>query len=318
MIELIAEIGINHGGDVALARQLIEAAAQAGANTVKFQCHMREEAQWERMPEQITRNILGALLTEDDDRQLKAHAESLGLRYLSTPFCVEAVERLERLGVERYKVGSGEVTNIPMLKAIGKTGKPVLMSLGLAVELDVWCALTALGRGCDVTLMHCVSEYPTKPEHANLGAIAGMRFRYGRPVGYSDHSDGIALSLAAAALGVVAIERHFRLHNQFCADEEVSLDPTQFRDMGRAIREIEAGLKLSGVDSDGVKSWAMHGLVAARDMHPGHTVSSLDLYACRPLGSRQVPASAYSWCIGRTVDVLLRAGDPIEKCGCLE
>ena len=222
---VIAEAGVNHNGDVELARRLVDAAAAAGADAVKFQTFRAEGVASAAAPkagyqlettdrDESQLEMLRRLeLDGDAFRGLKAHAEERGLVFLSTPFDVASVDLLDGLGVAAFKVASPDLTNLPLLEEIARRGRPVILSTGLA-ELDevvtAVAAVRAAGAG-DLVVLHCVSEYPARPEDANLRAMATMADRLGVPVGYSDHTEGTEVALAAVALGACLLEKHFTL-----------------------------------------------------------------------------------------------------------
>ena len=247
---IIAEIGNNHDGSVHQAERLIDAANEAGADAVKFQTHIAEaemhpstptpphfgEPRWE-----FTKRME---LTAEDHRRLKAHAEEKGLLFFSSPFSVEAVELLEEIGNPLYKVASGEVTNPPLLEAVAATGKPVLLSTGMAGLEDVERALGILcAGGGEVLVLQCTSSYPAPPEKVHLRAMAAMGERLGVPYGLSDHTPDIFTSVAAVALGASAIEKHFTLSKRlYGPDHHASLTPEELGRLVQGIREVEAAL----------------------------------------------------------------------------
>jgi N,N'-diacetyllegionaminate synthase len=247
---VIAEIGNNHNGDVGLAEQLIEAAAEAGADAAKFQTHIAEaemlpstptpphfdEPRWE-----FTKRMQ---LSRDDHLRLKAHAEALGLVFFSSPFSVEAVELLESVDVPAYKIASGELTNPPLLEAVAATGKPVLLSSGMSGMEDVERAAAILrSDGSDLLVLQCTSNYPCPPELVNLRAMAAMGERLDAPFGISDHTADIYTSIAAVALGAVAVEKHFTLDKEaYGPDHHASLTPDELRRLVEGVRQVEAAM----------------------------------------------------------------------------
>lgn len=255
---MIAEIGNNHDGSVHQAERLIDAAAEAGADAAKFQTHIAEaemhpstptpphfpEPRWE-----FTKRME---LTEDGHRRLKGHAEEKGLLFFSSPFSVEAVELLERVGNPLYKIASGEVTNPPLLEAVAATGKPVLLSTGMSGLEDVERALEILQRGGgEVLVLQCTSSYPAPPEKVNLRAMTAMGERFGLPYGLSDHTPDIHTSIAAVALGASAIEKHFTLSKRlYGPDHHASLVPEELARLVDGIRQVEAALGTAEKERD--------------------------------------------------------------------
>ncbi|MBO0981620.1 N-acetylneuraminate synthase family protein [Microbacterium sp. SD291] len=255
---VIAEIGLNHNGDVAIAKRLIDVAARAGADAVKFQKrtpeistpeHMRDvprETPWGTMSylEYRRRVEFG----RDEYVEIGDHATMLGLDWFASPWDVPSVEFLEDLNVVAHKVASASLTDTELLVALRETGKPVILSTGMSTIEQVDRALETLGTD-RVVLMHATSTYPLEPEEANLRVIPSLRDRYpGIPVGYSGHERGLQISLAAVAMGAVAVERHITLdRTMWGSDHAASLEPTGLEHLVRDIRVIEKAL------GDGVK-----------------------------------------------------------------
>lgn len=255
---VIAEIGLNHNGDVDIAKRLIDVAAKAGADAVKFQkrtpeistpAHMRDvprETPWGTMSylEYRRRVEFG----RDEYIEIGDHATMLGLDWFASPWDVPSVAFLEDLNVVAHKVASASLTDTELLVALRETGKPVILSTGMSTIAQIDRALDTLGTD-RVVLMHATSTYPLEPEEANLRAIATLRDRYaGIPVGYSGHERGLQISLAAVAIGAVAVERHITLdRTMWGSDHAASLEPTGLEHLVRDIRVIEKAL------GDGVK-----------------------------------------------------------------
>lgn len=261
---IIAEAGVNHNGDLQKARQLVEVAAQAGADFVKFQTFNADRL--------VTREAAKAdyqrQLTADDESQydmisrleltpemhvaLIEHCASQGIRFLSTGFDIESLDLLARFDMPIFKVPSGEITNLPYLQHLGSMGKPVILSTGMADMAEIYAALEALEQAGTprklVTVLHCNTEYPTPMRDVNLRAMLSIRDAFGVQVGYSDHTAGIEVSLAAVALGATVIEKHFTLDRQLPGpDHQASLEPDELKAMVAGIRNIELAL------GDGVK-----------------------------------------------------------------
>jgi N-acetylneuraminate synthase len=255
---VIAEIGLNHNGDVEIAKKLIDVAARAGADAVKFQKrtpeistpeHMRDvprETPWGTMSylEYRRRVEFG----RDEYIEIGDHATMLGLDWFASPWDVPSVDFLEDLNVVAHKVASASLTDTELLVRLRETGKPIILSTGMSTIEQIDRALDALGTD-RVVLMHATSTYPLEPEEANLRVISTLRDRYaGIPVGYSGHERGLQISLAAVALGAVAVERHITLdRTMWGSDHAASLEPTGLEHLVRDIRVIEKAL------GDGVK-----------------------------------------------------------------
>lgn len=254
---IIAELGVNHNGEKDLARKMIEMAARAGASAVKFQSFRAEEfvgdpdLEYEYLSQgQVIREtqlqmfrrleLPSAWLGE-----LFKHARELGLVPFSTPADAEAVDLLESLDVGVYKIGSDDLTNLPLLEYVARKGRPVILSTGMATLTDVEEAiatLTACGND-QIALLHCVSLYPAPPEELHLRRILTLRQAFQRPVGFSDHTAGIAAATAAVALGAVAVEKHITLdHNLPGPDHHFSADPAELGALVASIRAAERAL----------------------------------------------------------------------------
>ena len=255
---VIAEIGLNHNGDVELAKQLIDVAADAGADAVKFQKRTPEIATPEHMRSTPRETPWGTMTYLDYRRrvefgrdeyiEISDYALLRGLEWFASPWDVPSVAFLEDLGVVAHKVASAGLTDIELLEALRDTGKPVILSTGMSTIDQIDRAIDVLGTD-RLVLMHATSTYPMEPEEANLRVIPVLRDRYpGVPVGYSGHERGLQISLAAVALGAVAVERHITLdRTMWGSDHAASLEPAGLQHLVRDIRVIEAAL------GDGVK-----------------------------------------------------------------
>lgn len=298
---LIAEAGVNHNGSLELALRLVDAAADAGADAVKFQTFRAErtasahaaKAAYQRHaagPEESQVEMLRRLeLSEEAHLSLLAHCRRRGIRFLSTPFDPESADLLARIGVDLLKLPSGELTNHPLLAHVASKGLPVILSTGMATLAEVGLALEVLqGAGAaGVTLLHCVTEYPAPPAEINLRAMATLRGAFQVPVGYSDHSEGDAVALAAVALGASVLEKHFTLDRALPGpDHRASLEPGELRALVQRVRLVESAL------GDGIKRPApcelpnrllvRRSLVATRPLGPGTRLAASDLTAKRP------------------------------------
>ena len=255
---VIAEIGLNHNGDVDLAKRLIDVAADAGADAVKFQKRTPEIATPEHMRDVPRETPWGTMTYLDYRRrvefdraqyiEISDHALLRGLEWFASPWDVPSVAFLEDLGVAAHKVASASLTDHALLRALADTGKPVILSTGMSTMVEIDAAVSVLGTD-RLVLMHATSTYPMEPEEANLRMIPALRERFpGVPVGYSGHERGLQISLAAVALGAVAVERHITLdRTMWGSDHAASLEPTGLTHLVRDIRVIESAL------GDGVK-----------------------------------------------------------------
>lgn len=255
---VIAEIGLNHNGDVDIAKRLIDVAADAGADAVKFQKRTPEISTPEHMRDVPRETPWGTMTYLEYRRRVEFgrdeyvaigdHATLRGLDWFASPWDVPSVAFLEELNVVAHKVASASVTDLELLTALRETGKPVILSSGMSTIEQIDRALETLGTD-RVVLMHATSTYPMEPDEANLRVITTLRDRYpGVPIGYSGHERGLQISLAAVALGAVAVERHITLdRTMWGSDHAASLEPTGLTHLVRDIRVIETAL------GDGVK-----------------------------------------------------------------
>ena len=287
---IIAEAGVNHNGSVELAKKLIEVAVEAEADAIKFQTFRADAITTAEAPkaayQQKTtgdapqRAMLRALeLTADDFKELYDCANEAGITFLSSPFDSASIDLLRDLGVVAYKIGSGEITNRPLLSRVAEQHKPIILSTGMCSLDEVRDAIDTLRNytARDLILLHCVSEYPASAEHVNLRAINTLKQAFNVPVGFSDHTTGITVSIAAVALGANVIEKHVTLNKSFSGpDHQASLEPHELRQMVQAIRTVEMAL------GDGVKwptesevlmrAFVRQTLVAETDIAAGTTV----------------------------------------------
>ncbi|MBT0994584.1 N-acetylneuraminate synthase family protein [Cellulomonas sp. DKR-3] len=256
-VYVIGEIGLNHNGDVEIAKQLIDVAAEAGAQAVKFQKRTPEISTPAAQRDQIRQTPWGEMtyleyryrveFGREQYQEIGAHAAARGLQWFASPWDVPSVEFLEELDVVGHKVASASITDLELLGALAATGKPIILSTGMSTLEQIDAAVQVVGTE-RLVLMHATSTYPLPPEEANLRMITTLQERYGVPVGYSGHERGLQISLAAVALGAVAVERHITLdRTMWGSDQASSLEPTGFAHLIRDIRIIEQAM------GDGVK-----------------------------------------------------------------
>ena len=322
---IIAEAGVNHNGSLEMARQLVDVAVQAGADAVKFQTFKAEKVVSPQAPKaayqlQTTDTSESQLdmikrleLSFDAFRELYAYCQDKGILFMSTPFDEESADLLDELGVPVFKIGSGEITNWPFLEYVACKGKPMILSTGMSYLSEVDEAVRVLrGAGCDqLVLLHCVSNYPADPADVNLRAMQTMATAFGVPVGYSDHTPGVEVAIAAVALGACVIEKHFTLDcNLPGPDHRASLEPSELAALVQGIRTVEAALghgrKEPAVSEANTAAVARRSLVAAQDIPVG-TVLSEELIAIKRPGTGLPPAMR-SYLVGRTVRVPVAAG----------
>jgi N,N'-diacetyllegionaminate synthase len=299
----IAEAGVNHNGDLELAKQLVDAAAEAGADLVKFQTfnanrmvtRSAKKADYQNQAtgsKESQHEMLRRLeLTVDMHHELIAHCAARNIGFFSTGFDIESVDLLVSLGQDHFKIPSGEITNLPYLRHIGGLGKAIIFSTGMATMGEIEAAIDVLEQAgtqrANITVLHCTTEYPTPMDEVNLRAMQSIHTAFGVAVGYSDHTSGIEVAIAAVALGACVIEKHFTLDRNLPGpDHKASLEPQELKSMIAAIRNIEIAL------GDGIKRLtpsevrnkpiARKSLVANRAIKVGEVFSAQNITAKRP------------------------------------
>jgi N,N'-diacetyllegionaminate synthase len=305
---IVAEAGMNHDGSLGNAIRLAEVAARCGADAVKFQLH-DPEAETTRdapSPPYFQRESRWAYFSrtefsDDQWRELKEACDAAGIEFLCSGFSLEAIERLEAIGVARHKIPSGEVTNLALVRAAAATGKPVLLSSGMSSWDELDDAVEAAGEY--VTILQCTSAYPTPPERVGLNVLGELRERYGKPVGLSDHSLGPYACFAAVALGGSAVEKHFTLSREmYGPDAALAMEPAELAELVQGIRAIEAMLD-ARVDKGDLSELAEmkrvfeKSVVAATDIPAGAVIDSGMLAAKKP--GTGIPAQRLPELVGR-------------------
>lgn len=297
---IIAEAGVNHNGDIDLAFKLVDEAKKAGADCIKFQTFKTEnlvsvnaeKADYQKKTTGVGSQIdmLKKLeLSYADFALLKSYCEKIGICFISTPFDFESIDYLEELDIRFWKIPSGEVTNFPYLKAIAKTGRPVIMSTGMCDIEDIRNAVDVLIHNgtTEIKLLHCNTEYPTPFEDVNLNAMKTIKDTFGYEVGYSDHTKGIEVPIAAVAMGATIIEKHFTLdRNMEGPDHKASLEPNELAQMIKSIRNIEKALGTNiKTPSDSEKKnivIARKSIVAKKQINKGDIFSEENITVKRP------------------------------------
>ncbi len=300
---IIAEAGVNHNGDLELARQLIDVAAEAGADFVKFQTFSADrqvtrtakKADYQTLTtnsKESQHEMLRCLeLSPDMHNKLIAHCAARNIGFFSTGFDIESVDLLVGLGQEHFKIPSGEITNLPYLRHVGQLGKVVILSTGMATLGEIEVAIDVLEQAgtprASMTVLHCTTEYPTPMAEVNLRAMRSIHTAFGVAVGYSDHTSGIEVAIAAVTMGASVIEKHFTLdHNLPGPDHKASVEPEELKAMVAAIRNIEIAL------GDGIKRLTpsevrnkpiiRKSLVASQTINAGEVFNAENITAKRP------------------------------------
>jgi N,N'-diacetyllegionaminate synthase len=326
---IIAEAGVNHNGSIDLALRLVDAAKASGADAVKFQTFRAQRlasraAHKAAYQERTTANtesqfqMLQRLeLDVTAHRRLMDYCQQIGILFLSSPFDMESADLLAEMDLPLFKVPSGEITNWPFLKHIARKGKPMIVSTGMSTLGEVEEAVHVLREAgaSQLTLLHCVTEYPAPYNEINLRAMQTLKTAFGLPVGYSDHTPGIEIAVAAVALGAEVIEKHLTLDRALPGpDHHASLEPAEFAQMVSSIRHVEQSLGkgIKGPAPCEVPNIAVarKSVVAARGLAAGHTLVAADLEIKRPgngLAPKLLPAL-----IGRTLRVSVREEELLD------
>lgn len=302
-IYIVAEAGVNHNGNVNLAKKMIDIAADAGADAIKFQTGKPEnvisrfasKAKYQKKTtgtkESQLEMVKKIALSQEAQETLLAYCKKRGISFLSTPFDIESINFLNNLGLKIFKIPSGEITNLPYLRKIGSLNKKIILSTGMAKLKEIGKALDILEkagtRKGNITILHCNTEYPTPLEDVNLRAMLTIRDTFKTKVGYSDHTLGIEVAIAAAALGATVIEKHFTLDmNMPGPDHKASLEPDGLKAMVKAIRNIEkalgSGVKKPSPSESRNLAIVRKSIVAARRIKKGEVFSEKNITAKRP------------------------------------
>jgi N,N'-diacetyllegionaminate synthase len=322
---VIAEAGVNHNADPDMAHRLVDAAADAGAEAVKFQTFdparlasavaVKADYQRRSSPGASQREMLEALvLPRALHPELQTHAAERGLCFLSTPFDEESANFLASLGVPALKVASGEVTNHAFLAHVARLGLPVLLSTGMSTLGEVEAAVAVLedaGAAGRLAMLHCVSSYPAPAAESNLRAMDTLRHRFRVPVGWSDHTEGIAVALAAVARGADILEKHFTLDRRLPGpDHAASLEPDELATLVAGVRQVRSslgdGVKRPVSSEEGTTAVARRSLHARHELSAGTTLAAADLVALRP--GTGIPPSRLSELVGRRLARSVAAG----------
>ena len=307
---VIAEVGINHEGDIEKAIALVDAAAAAGAELVKFQCHITEKEMvpTDMTPGEISSEKLWDIikrceLTEAEERRVQAYCAAKGVIYLSTPFSREAADRLNDMGVPAFKIGSGECNNLPLLDHIAKFGRPMIMSTGMNDLASVKRSVDVIGGRVPVALTHCTSMYPTPYDKVRLGGVTDLLAAFpGAPVGLSDHSMGIWTCLGAVALGASILEKHFTISRSWPGpDTGISIEPDELADLIEGSKSVwlaRGGGKTVLAEERPVIDFAYATVVSIAPIRAGEAFSSANVWVKRP-GTGPIKADRLNDVIGR-------------------
>lgn len=298
---IIAEAGVNHNGSLDLALEMVDAAKDAGADIVKFQTakpekvisRFAEKAEYQKETTGSDESQLEMCkkihLKYDDYYVIKKHCEKKKIDFLSTPFDLDSVDFLEELGCTMWKIPSGEITNLPYLEKIGNTKKPVILSTGMCTRKEIGEALEVLNKAGSerVSLLHCVTQYPTPYQDVNLAAMISMKNEYKCEVGFSDHTLGIEIPIAAVAMGATIVEKHFTMDRTMIGpDHKASLEPNELKQMIVSIRNVEEaigdGEKKPALSEIANINIARKSIVAAQNIKKGELFTEQNITTKRP------------------------------------
>lgn len=326
---VIAEAGVNHNGDMKIAKQLIDAASVAEADAVKFQtfkaeklvCKTAQKAEYQLETTDKSESQYDMLkkleLTERMHNELIEYCNKKKIMFLSTPFDLESIKLLSKLGMQIFKIPSGEITNLPYLREIARQQKKVILSTGMSSMEEVKAAVAVLKENGaeDITLLHCNTQYPTPVQDVNLLAMVKMQEELGVPVGYSDHTQGTEIPIAAAVLGAAVIEKHFTLDkNMEGPDHKASLEPYELKQMVEGIRKIELAMgngikQASESEKINIKT-VRKSIVAAQKIKRGEKYTEANLTTKRP--GNGITPMRWDEIIGRTADRDYEADEMIQ------
>jgi N,N'-diacetyllegionaminate synthase len=315
-VEFIAEIGLNHNGDLTLAKEMVSAAKEAGATMVKFQSLKADNLFTAKslsnhfniagFPEKKTLGDFFNMvsLSVDSHKEIKEYCDKTGIEFLSTPLDLDNVDVLDKIGVSRFKIASGDITHFPLVEYVAGTIKPLILSTGASTMEEIREAIEILKANSvkDITLLHCVSLYPAPPELANLGAITRLKAEFNLPVGFSDHTMGFHIALAAIAKGASIIEKHFTINRKLPGpDQKLSSTPDEFKKMVQYGTDIFHACKtdnknLSSRES-GLRESMRRGIVAARDLRKDCILTLQDMAFKRP--REGISAGEYKKVLGK-------------------
>jgi N-acetylneuraminate synthase len=322
---VIAEIGINHGGDLEVAKNMVRLAAAVGCECVKHQTHIVEDEMTDEaksiFPPNADVSIWDVMaqcsLSQEDEAELKRYTEDLGLIWISTPFSRAAADFLETLDVPAYKIGSGEADNLPLIRHIAKKGKPVIMSTGMQTIDTIRASVQILeDAGIEYALLECTNLYPSPPEIVSLQGVTDLKNAFPNAVvGFSDHSIGPEMALASVALGASILERHYTdTRYRKGPDISCSMDPAELRFVVDRSREIHTALmnpKQRTAPEEDVYRFARASVVADLDLPAGHTIAEADIWARRP-GSGDIAGYDFDKVVGKTLKVAVTRNQQLK------
>lgn len=315
---VVAEAGINHNGSLTIAKKMVDVAKEAGVSCVKFQTHIanKEMIKTNIRPGNISKKTLWSIIknsefSENQEEQLQKYCKSKKILFLSTPFSIDAIYRLEKLKVPAYKIGSGELTNIPFLEIIAKTKKPVILSTGMSTISEIKSAVKIFKKYKNpLALLQTTSTYPSKYSEIKLGMIEKLKKQFNLPVGLSDHSLGIYTSIAAVAKGASIIEKHFTLDQKMPGpDQNFSLNPEELKQLVigcNAVKQSLDGSKTILKNEKPVRKFAEASVVSTSEISPGERFTRNNIGTKRP-GTGKILASKYNQILGKKAKKFIKS-----------
>jgi len=307
---VIAEAGINHNGSLKIAKKMVKTAKKSGADCIKFQTHITEKEMIKSniRPGNISKKTLWSIiksceLSENDEREIKSYCKENNILFLSTPFSIDAIERLEKIKMPAYKIGSGELTNLPFLKRIANTRKPVVLSTGMSTMNEVRKAVGLFKKHkSPLILLQTTSVYPSDYEDIKLGLIEKYQDEFKVPVGISDHSIGIYISLGAVAKGACIVEKHFTLDKKMPGpDQKLSLEPDELEELVKGCKAVKLALgdkKILLKKEKPILKFARESVVSIKNITKDEVLSENNISTKRP-GTGPIPASKFYKIIGK-------------------
>lgn len=320
---VVADIGINHEGDFVKAKKMVRDAYQNGAECVKFQCHIIEDEMIKNdvIPANANESIWDIMercsLTEEEEKELKSYTEKLGMIYLSTPFSRAAADRLEKMGIIAYKIGSGECNNYPLVEHIASFGKPIILSTGMNDLKNISKSVAILEKaGVEYALLHCTSMYPTPYDKVRLGGLSELQKAFPNAVlGTSDHSIGNYVCFASVALGACILEKHFTSDKSWPGpDIPISIDPSELRHLvkgSKAIRQALGGRKTILKEEKPTIDFAYACVVTIKNIKQGEYFTKENLWVKRP-GTGEIKAENYESILGKKASIDIKENQQLK------
>lgn len=313
---IIAEAGVNHNGKISIAKKIIDAAVDANANAIKFQTYITSKLVSKKLAPQMYKMLQKYELKIDDFAELRDYSKSNKIIFSSTPFDITSCNLLEKLGVPFYKIGSGDLENIPLISHASKKKKPILLSTGMSTNQEIKEALRSIWPyNNNIVLMHCTSLYPANFDEANLNIIPDMRKNFGIPIGYSDHTLGYEASIAAVSLGACVVEKHLTLDNKMQGpDHMASLDPKMFKKMVVSIKNVEKSfgnnVKQVLPREKNTRKISRRSIVAICDIPKGKVIDRFDIDVLRPYGG--IAPKYFNKIVGKKSRTAIKNGNLIS------